>query len=230
MKNRGILKLHLHTNIPDELRAFYEDALSLPLVKETTASFTVRAGGTSLTFTRPVSESCPAFYHFAFNIPENKLHAAQEWLSNRTPLLKPDGNEVVHFPAWNAHAVYFCDPAGNIVEFIARHDLKNAATGEFTPDDILYASEIGIVVDDVPATVGTLKSKLALDQYRSGTDDFTALGDEHGLLIVVKRKRIWFTTPDQQAEVFPTAVVLHGPKNTRCELVGYPYEFAMTSN
>ncbi|MCG8403715.1 MAG: hypothetical protein MI923_00825 [Phycisphaerales bacterium] len=227
MTNRGLLELRLHTSLLDELRTYYLNTMSLPIVRETTDSFTVQAGATSLTFTRTASESDPPFYHFAFNIPENKLHSAKGWLSKRTMLLKPSGHEIVHFPAWNAHAVYFCDPAGNIVEFIARHELKNAAPGRFTSNDVLCASEIGIVVDDVASTVETLKSQLGLNEYRSGTPDFAALGDEHGLLIVVKRERVWFTTADRHAEVFPTEALLHGPKTMRYEPAEYPYKLAV---
>jgi hypothetical protein len=38
-----------------------------------------------------------------------------------------------------------------------RHDLGNAVPGPFTSRDILYASEIAFVADDVPATAETLR-------------------------------------------------------------------------
>jgi catechol-2,3-dioxygenase len=34
--------------------------------------------------------------------------------------------EVVDYSHWNAHSIFFLDPAGTVVEYIARHDLKNA--------------------------------------------------------------------------------------------------------
>jgi hypothetical protein len=70
-----------------------------------------------------------------------------------------------------------------------RHDLGNAAPGPFTSLDILYASEIAFVVDDVPATAETLRGVAGVEQYRGGSDQFLALGDERGLLLVMRRGR-----------------------------------------
>jgi hypothetical protein len=71
-------------------------------------------------------------YHFAFNIPENQIRSAKEWLMPRTVLLKDEqGNDYFQHSGWNSEAVYFKDPAGNILEFIARHDLSNAVDGDF---------------------------------------------------------------------------------------------------
>src|SRR5207249_7567926 len=129
------------------------------------------------------------FYHFAFNIPENKVLAAHRWQKKRTPLLPipktlrdpgyPD--EVVNYH-WNAHSIFFFDPSSNVVEYIARHDLKNGAPGGFASQDILYASEIGLIVDDVPATASKLKDIVVLNQDKGGSYQFTALGVERGLL------------------------------------------------
>ena len=116
------------------------------------------------------------FYHFAFNIPENKIVQALEWQKARTPLLAiPERNraagfppEVVDYRHWNAHSVFFLDPAGNVVEYIARHDLKNGDSDAFSWADILYASEIGLVVDDVAATADALKEMAAVAPYKGG--------------------------------------------------------------
>ena len=78
---------------------------------------------------------------------------------------------MVDFSHWNAHSVFFYDPAGNVVEYIARHDLKNAAPGGFGSADILYASEIAWIVDDVAATASTLKKVVGIDQYRGASED-----------------------------------------------------------
>ena len=102
----------------------------------------------------------------------------------------PDGNRAEGFPAevvdyrqWNAHSVFFLDPAGNILEYIARHDLKNADTSPFSWADMLHVSEIGLVVDDVTATAEALKGMAAVAQYKGGDGDFMAMGDEYGLLL-----------------------------------------------
>jgi catechol-2,3-dioxygenase len=176
----------------------------------------------------------PPFYHFAFNIPENKIVKALEWQKARTPLLFiPDQNraagyppEVVDYSHWNAHSIFFLDPAGNVVEYIARHDLKNADSSSFSLMDILYASEIGLIVDDVPRTAERLKDWAAVPQYRGGSDQFMALGDEHGLLLVMKRGRVidFTSNPHNGVRVYRTGVTVRGPKTAKHQLADYPYD------
>ena len=141
------------------MKAFYGKTLDLRLFNERPDRFTVEAGESTITFVTSedtVGGRAP-FYHFAFNIPENKILKALEWQKARTPILAiPERNraegfppEVVDYRHWNAHSVFFLDPAGNVVEYIARHDLKNGDTNAFSWADILYVSEIGLIVDDV---------------------------------------------------------------------------------
>jgi hypothetical protein len=70
--------------------------------------------------------------------------------------------------------VFFFDPAGNVVDYIARHDLKNSAEGDLSSDDISYTSEIAFVTDDVPAMATQLKDIAGVTQYRGGDDQFMA--------------------------------------------------------
>jgi len=134
---------------------------------------------------------------------------------------------VVDYRHWNAHSIFFYDPAGNVVEYIARHDLKNAARGGFGAQDILYASEIGLIVDDVPAASRQFGAVAGAHPYRGESDEFTALGDEHGLLLVMKRGRILnfnHASQEKAARVFQTAVRVRGAKSTTYRLPGFPYE------
>ena len=160
-----ILSLELQSGAPlGDMKAFYGKTLDLRILEEKPDRFTVEAGETRITFvgsTDTVDGRSP-FYHFAFNIPENKILKALEWQKARTPMLPiPERNraagfppEVVDYSHWNAHSIFFLDPAGNVVEYIARHDLKNADSDAFSWTDILYASEIALVVDDVAADGG----------------------------------------------------------------------------
>lgn len=222
----GILELHLETHVLAEQKRFYTEALGLQMAGASDDSFTVRAGGTLFTFSRAAAGEQP-LYHFAFNIPENKLSDAMDWLARRTPVLRgEEGQEVFHFESWNAHAVYFHDPAGNIAELIARHGLANARPGPFTPGDVLAASEIGLVVDDVPATVEELREGLGLAEYRPGSDRFAPVGDEHRLLIVNHRDRGWWQgTPSRP---YPVRARLAGgltsEKPGAYRPAAYPYE------
>ena len=111
--------------------------------------------------------------------------------------------------------VYFLDPAGNILEFIARHTLKNEAPADraFSEHDILCASEIGIVAPDVVETADQLCEAVKIERYHGGDENFTAAGDEHGLFIVVKTGRRWFSS-DRAAAVFAGEVTVRGEHPT----------------
>jgi hypothetical protein len=218
------------------MKEFYHGSLGLPVINENQERLTIAAGETRLTFLSADPGSKP-FYHFAFNIPENKIVSAHRWQSERTQLIPippslrdpayPD--EVVDYRHWNAHSVFFFDPSGNVVEYIARHDLRNAASSDrFSSGDILYASEIGLVVDDVPATVTRLKTTFAVEQYRGGSEQFTALGDEKGLLLVMKRGRIIsFASPEKKSvTVFPTTASIRAPAGTHYVFPDFPYRIS----
>jgi hypothetical protein len=59
--------------------------------------------------------------------------------------LQDESHDEFEFFDWNAHAVYFYDPSVNIVEYIARHNIKSSnSTDEFTNNDILCISEVWI--------------------------------------------------------------------------------------
>jgi hypothetical protein len=216
-----------------DMKDFYHRSLGLPVAREKPDRLTIDAGQTRITFVKAAAGAKP-FYHFAFNIPENKILAAHRWQKKRTSLLPipktlrdpkyPD--DVVNYAHWNAHSIFFFDPAGNVVEYIARHDLKNAARGDFASEDILYASEIAFVVDDVAAAAAQLKDVTGAGQYRGASDQFAALGDEGGLLLVMKRGRvISFDAAQRKAVgVFRTAAAVRGGRRTRYAFAKFPYE------
>ena len=63
------------------MRTFYGKTLDLRLMNDTPDRFTVEAGESQITFVASdarVDGRAP-FYHFAFNIPENKIVQALEW-------------------------------------------------------------------------------------------------------------------------------------------------------
>lgn len=230
-----ILSLRLLTAAPlAKMKDFYHGRLGLPVLEEQSDQITIGAGATPITFVNAGHAHGEPFYHFAFNIPENKLLLAREWQRERAPLILSPPNrrdprypdDVRHFPNWNAHSVFFWDAANNIVEYIARHDLKNSDPGPFTSEDILYASEIGFVVDDVSATALKLKKDLALSPYPLGTDHLWAMGDEHSLLLVLKEGLLWGANTDspKKFDVFPTVVGICGVKPTKYVIPDYPYE------
>ncbi|HEX9732832.1 MAG TPA: hypothetical protein VGG06_12705 [Thermoanaerobaculia bacterium] len=215
-----------------EMKRFYQETMELTVLAESRDELTIAAGATAITFFASAPEQGAPFYHFAFNIPENKILAARDWQLERTPLIPPWESlrdpdlpdEVVDFRHWNAHSVFFWDPAGNLLEHIARHELGNAASGPFTSGDVLYASEIGLVVDDVPAVAARLRETFGLATYVEGSEQFTPVGDAHGLLLVMKRGRNLGFGEGRPGGVFPTAAGLRASKEARFALPDFPYE------
>jgi hypothetical protein len=235
-----ILRLELLTSAPlGRMREFYHQALGLQVVDQGNDRLTIAAGDTRLTFVAAGPGGGAPFYHFAFNIPEQKIRAARDWQRARTALLpipvtlREAGypEDVVSYRHWNAHSIFFFDPAGNVVEYIARHDLPDSTRGAFDSQDILYASEIGLIVDDVVGTAAGLSEALGLRPYRRGDDQFTALGDERGLLLVMRRGRILSFEAEERraADVFRTAVGVAGAGRAAYAVPGFPYDVSAES-
>jgi len=233
-----IRSLELLTATPlATMKGFYQGTLGLPVVAERAGRLTIGCGATELTFVAAPPDAGSPFYHFAFNIPENKILAARAWQKERTELIPPPErlrdpelpDDIVDFRHWNAHSVFFFDPAENVVEYIARHDLENGAPGGFAAADILYASEIAFVVDDVLATADELKRVVGVSQYRGGDEQFTAVGDEHGLLLVFRRGRVLSlaSARSKVAGVHATVAHVRGPEPKSFGLGGFPYSITI---
>ncbi|MDV2682791.1 VOC family protein [Alkalihalophilus lindianensis] len=202
-----ITEVSLSTSNLNEMRSFYEDVLELPMVKEDKEAFTVQVGATTLTFLQSNELEDP-FYHFAINIPENKMDEAKAWIQSKVELNTENDSDEVFFKSWNARAIYFEDPAGNILEFIARHNLKNGVTHRFSSMDFLNVSEVGVVVRDVIPFVRKL-NQLGLPNWREDSEGLTPVGDETGLFITVKNGRRWFFST-KDAKFFPFEVSIEG--------------------
>lgn len=172
-------------------RQFYCDLLGFEELDASSTSFSFRAGKSIIHFAE--KEAVP-IYHFAFNIPENQRFEALAWIKERCTILSAGDDEIVDFANWNAHAIYFKDADGNILEFIARHDLPNASAEPFSIHHVLEVSEIGLVSPDAPSTYTQIKNELEIEPYRQHSERFAAMGDEHGLFIVVPDDRNWYPT------------------------------------
>ncbi|HUE99461.1 MAG TPA: hypothetical protein VMN99_09415 [Anaerolineales bacterium] len=218
-----ITYLELSTKDLKAQRDFYANILELP-VKLDSAILEVKAGKTVLVFTQAPSEFDGA-YHFAFNIPENQIHASKEWIASRIPLLRDEnGQDEFESESWNSHSVYFTDAAGNVLEFIARHNLKDIVEEEFNSGHILNVSEIGLPADDVLELAEKLCRLLGISVFmQEPNEDFTPVGDDDGLLILPAKDRIWKPDSGVPAKLLPVKV--KGEVNgRRWEVRGVPYE------
>lgn len=217
------------------MQRFYTQVLGFPLHSSRPQGFTVKAGATLLSFDAAQASDAAAernpTYHFAFNIPSDQIESACRWLQARVPVLKDeDGQQIVRFESWNARAIYFHDPAGNIVEFIARHELAHRTQGDFHLDRVLGVSEIGIAIPDsigVANAAAQVTATLGLHPYRPISDDFAAMGTAHGLLLLVRAGRPWFMSPGSTARIQPTSVTLRGDSSGACRFAGLPITLEM---
>jgi catechol-2,3-dioxygenase len=148
VKLMEIKSVILQTRNIIEMRAFYIDTLGFPLIREGENSFRFAVGSSELEFTSNDVDGNP-YYHFAFNIPPNKFNEAKTWAKKRVSLNMEDGEDEIYFPHLPAHALYFDDPSGNVVEFIARYSVSGHSTEPFSIKSVLNVSEIGLTVDDV---------------------------------------------------------------------------------
>jgi catechol 2,3-dioxygenase-like lactoylglutathione lyase family enzyme len=201
---------------------FYANILELP-VNLDSSTLEVKAGETNLLFTQAPTEFDGA-YHFAFNIPENQFDAAKKWISERIPLLRDEtGKDEFHSENWNSDSMYFKDAAGNVLEFIARHNLKNAVDADFNGRQILNVSEIGLPSENVIELANELCTTLNLPVFQQQPNEtFTPVGDDNGLFILPIKDRIWIPNSGVPAKLLPVKVT--GDANGRqWEIRGVPY-------
>lgn len=198
---------------------FYTNILELP-AKLSASGLDVQAGATEILFKQAPSGFDGA-YHFAFNIPQNHYEAAKRWITSRIPSLKDkSGKEDFHSDSWNSDSFYFPDAAGNVLEFIARHNLNNPVEADFNGSHILNVSEIGLPSENVIAFANELCSKLGISVYKQEPNEtFTPVGDEHGLFILPVKDRIWMPDSGVPARLLPVRV-----RGDGWEVRGVPYE------
>jgi catechol-2,3-dioxygenase len=184
--------------------------MELALSEDADDRFAVETGSSRLIF-ECAARAEPAYYHYAINVPVAQFETTAAWLQARTPLLSnATGETVMRAGNWPARMVYFADPDGNIGELIARDDLE-------TDDSriLLHLSEIGLADADPLALVAHVQQTIGLAAYRNlPAPDFSAIGDPHGLLIVVPTGRRWYPEGRVSAtDAALTATVTHAGKS-----------------
>jgi catechol 2,3-dioxygenase-like lactoylglutathione lyase family enzyme len=175
---------------------FVEVTLAAPpaLLPELEKFYDGMTGETALRFHAADGEP---FYHFALLVPGDRFDAAHAWANERFELI----GGVFDFENWDARAVYFLDPAGNIVELIAHHGLEvNGREGDFGRDEVVGFSELGIVgnrpewlrIFGLPLWSGTIDDPERL----------AFVGEKGRTLILAEEGRGWLPT-GRPAEVHP---------------------------
>lgn len=182
---------------PPGLPAFYRDVLGLPLDGDA-----IRIGETVLRFAPRDGEP---FYHFALLVPGDRFDAALAWARATVEVL----GDVFDAEAWDARAVYFHDPAGNIVELIAHHELEqNGRAGDFSAHELVGFSELGIVGD--PLELLRRLEAVGLRMWDGTIEEpgrLAFVGEQGRTLILAPTGRGWMPT-ERPAEPHPVELVL----------------------
>jgi extradiol dioxygenase family protein len=202
-----LLELELLSDDIHKTEVFYNQVLGLATIAKDSSSVSFNAGTTKLTFRS--SNNVKPVYHFAFDVPNNKLLEAFDWVEKKTEIMyviPPD--KIADFYNWNAKSFYFFDNNGNILEYIARNDLDNATQNPFDGKSILSVSEIGLVSKNVAIQCDELSDKYGLSPYskQPKLDKFIVLGTVTGLFILVEENRDWYPT-NVKSKSFWTKVV-----------------------
>ncbi|CAN5571839.1 hypothetical protein BH10BAC3_BH10BAC3_16850 [soil metagenome] len=98
-----ITELTLQTHKLEDLYDFYSNTLRMHVMRETKTGFVIFTPGTLLKV-KQVPDSTKPYYHFAFNIPSNKIEEAATWLQQKVSLLWMDDyrSNIADFTNWHA--------------------------------------------------------------------------------------------------------------------------------
>ncbi len=195
-----ILDLKISCNKPEEQRQFFTQALGLNCTEQDDQAFSLQIGYSRLTFEKS-AQFTP--YHLAFRIPSNRDQQALEWLRERVSLLAHEGSELIDFKNWNAKSMYFKDPDGNILEFIAHRNLQENSETDFNANALIAVTEIGLATNQLATVTEEIIHSTGIQSFGGDPSVFRPLGNEQGLLICVDRtKKRWFPSDDK---AFPSS-------------------------
>lgn len=219
-----ISAINLLTNDLENTFDFYHNKMGFPVKERRDQYVTFIAGKTDLTFTYSDTHKHPV-YHFAFTIPSNKLKEAFDFIQAKTFIMDvPSGSKIADFSNWNADAFYFYDNNNNILEFIARYAIQNQSDQAFSGTSIYAISEIGLVTDKVPVLAQKITEDydVSIFEHQPAMEQFTVMGDDYGLFILVATERTWFPT-QIKAKLFPLAIYIQNALGEDIR-INYPLE------
>ncbi|MFY0783279.1 VOC family protein [Peribacillus simplex] len=207
-----INKVTLYSHALNDMRNFYVNELGFELLSHTDDGFEIKAGDSVLEIKKYHLQEKP-FYHFAMNIPTNLFTSAKAWAKSKVELTREDEVDEVYFSYSNAHAFYFSDPSGNIVEFISRYSVSPKSEAEsFSAQNVLCISEINITTNEV-RTLGNQLVSFGVPVRKAETiseDGLNFMGEHEAgsFLLLGPSKRRWIFS-DRESEIFPLSIVVN---------------------
>jgi catechol 2,3-dioxygenase-like lactoylglutathione lyase family enzyme len=206
-----INKVTLYSHALNDMRTFYVNELGFELLADTQDGFEIKVGDSVLEIKKYLHEEKP-YYHFAMNIPTNLFLAAKEWAKSKVELTREDDEDEVYFSFSDAHAFYFLDPSGNIVEFISRYAVSPKSEAvSFSAQNVLCISEINITTDEV-RVLGNQLMGLGIparkdEPIREDGLNFIGEHEAGSFLLLGPRKRRWIFSK-RESEIFPLSIVI----------------------
>jgi hypothetical protein len=208
---------------------FWGETLGLPVREYGDRAIEVSLQASTIRFEQASPASAPR-YHFAINVPRGSIHEAAAWIEERHELVffhgDPDveeGATIVHTDR-GASALYFLDAVGNVVELIANNHLDNDSDGPFGHGSLLEIAEIGVASGDTEATSAAIQEALSAQILWGGREGWllTAIGDDHGVVIVAPTGRGWIPV-GLPARPLPTTIVAAATRPRDVTLAEGPY-------
>lgn len=230
-----IHELTLATSNTASQFAFWGETLGLPVGHGGDGEVEVSLQGSTLRFEQASPGTEPR-YHFAINVPRGSILEAAAWIEERHVLLEfhsdlneEEGATIAHTDR-GASALYFLDGAGNVAELIANDHLDNDSDAPFGPDSFLELAEIGVATRDTVATLNLIKEALSAEILWGGREGWllTAIGDDHGVIIVAPTGRGWIPV-GLPARPYPTTIVAAAPRPHEVTLAEGPYHIRAVS-
>jgi catechol 2,3-dioxygenase-like lactoylglutathione lyase family enzyme len=209
--------------------AFWGETLGLRVREHGDGAIDVTLQASTIRFEQSSRVTDPR-YHFAINVPRGSIHEAAAWIEERHELLafhgdpdEEEGATIVHTDR-GASALYFLDAGGNVAELIANDHLDNDSDLPFGPDSLLEIAEIGVSTAETDATCAVIQDALAAEILWGGQEGWllTAIGDDHGVVIVAPTGRSWIPV-GLPARPLPTTIVATAPRPSDVTLPEGPY-------
>lgn len=213
-----IMSVELFSRDLEATANFYDKVLRFPVRSQDQNRLQLRAGFSDIVFRKAPSGN--PVYHMAFAVSRSVIDETASFLESYVELLKAEGKKVIDFDAWDAKAIYFEDNNGNILELIGRDNTYQDLQPVSSTPPVYGVCEVAIVTDSVETLRESVGSGTGITRYNKQPvhENFAALGDDEGLLILSSQGRHWFPT-EVPAEKFPvTAVVEH---NGQCHTLRF---------